>query len=418
MPIQHWTKDTTSQSSWQGTQALAGGISGGIKSLTDSIEAARKERKKESDLTTVLRKKLTVLNPDRKDEFNTMGLNDLTGEDMAHAESVLGEKRKMEMDQFKQRSEAFNADQVDRSRRRADEEGFNRRVREMRKLDPQDPRLGDFYENPENYQTDSYTPQPFDPGQGTANQPYNPQPFNPDEGVARQPNIHYARPQGRITPDQVLDAGAEFNQLGTSQFDNLYNAITRAQPKEGMMVPPGFEPTAATINGVTYGNPNGGKALGFEEDPVSGQRFATHGNSVLPSGRNPSKQDTEAQQLFDADGNLIGHNVPTGAGKFTFRAVKQPSDGALKAVIDPNTGKPVLGFGMDANGRVHDLRSQMDKLGEVKGPEKGPGVWASVKEFFGAGGAKAANPPAAPADGAPAPGKMTLGADGKYHFTR
>lgn len=364
-----WTPDTTTQSRMMGTQALAGGISGGIKSLTDSIEAALKARKTESDLATSLRKKLTILNPDRKDEFNAMGLPDLTGEDMAHAESVLGAKRKMEMDQFKQRSEAFNvemdqlkqrseafnAQQQDYSRNQMNVAGLNRDLGSLMTLDPQSPELGNFYENPEQY-----------------------------------PNGRPSRTPGLM---EVFAAASRHGQALNPQLDNILTSLTRAQPQQG-------------------------KALGFGEDPVSGQRFVTHGNSVLPSGRNPSKQDTEAQQLFDADGNLIGHNVPTGKGNFTFRAVKQPSDGALKAVIDPNTGNPVLGFGMDANGRVHDLRSQMEKLGEVKGPEKEPGVWDSVKEFFGAGGAKAANAPAAPADGAPAPGKMTLGADGKYHFTR
>ena len=380
MPIQHWTKDTTSQSSWQGTQALAGGISGGIKSLTDSIEAARKERKKESDLTTVLRKKLTVLNPDRKDEFNTMGLNDLTGEDMAHAESVLGEKRKMEMDQFKQRSEAFNADQVDRSRRRADEEGFNRRVREMRKLDPQDPRLGDFYENPENYQTDSYTPQPFDPGQGTANQPYNPQPFNPDEGVARQPNIHYARPQGRITPDQVLDAGAEFNQLGTSQFDNLYNAITRAQGK-GELDWEQIKPRSLTTESgkrLFYGK---GGQFQFEPEEPGAAKKATV---------------TVPDIAFEPDDKVF--------------------EGGLRALPQAERDAAVDFRRKLKQARKTDSGAALMAL--LNQGEQSPGLFDKIKGWFGGGGGGATNAPAAPADGAPAPGKMTLGADGKYHFTR
>lgn len=48
MPIQHWTPDTTSQSSWLGTQALAGGISGGMKTLADSLGAAMEKRKNEN----------------------------------------------------------------------------------------------------------------------------------------------------------------------------------------------------------------------------------------------------------------------------------------------------------------------------------------------------------------------------------
>ena len=50
--------------------------------------------------------------------------------------------------------------------------------------------------------------------------------------------------------------------------------------------------------------------------------------------------------------------------------------------------------------------------------EQSPGLFDKIKGWFGGGGGGATNAPAAPADGAPAPGKMTLGADGKYHFTR
>ena len=199
--IQHWTPDTTTQSRLMGGQALAAGISGGVKSLTDSIEEGRKARKTEADLATSLRKKLTILNPDRKDEFSAMGLSDLTGEDMAHAEQVLGERRKMEQDQWKQRSEAFNMQQQEFSRNRMNEEGFNRDLGGLMKLDPQSPELGNYYENPEQY-----------------------------------PNGRPSRTPGLM---EVLGAASRHGQAMNPQLDNILTSLQRAQPKGE------FDPTQA-----------------------------------------------------------------------------------------------------------------------------------------------------------------------------
>lgn len=66
-----------------GTDALARGISQGVGGLSKALENITKKKKDEASLANVLRKKGSLLQPDRKDEFATMSLDELRGEDEA-----------------------------------------------------------------------------------------------------------------------------------------------------------------------------------------------------------------------------------------------------------------------------------------------------------------------------------------------
>jgi len=203
--IQHWTPDTTTQSRWMGGQALAAGISGGTKSLADSIGAAMEQRKQEN----VRAKASETLFKSTPELQDALGMDEEQFKGLSSAEknelvkSGIGKISLMEsLAREKQQREAFNMQQRDYSRRQADELGFNRAVREQMQINPQSPELGNFYENPEQY------------------------------------------PQGRPTSRQpglmeVLGAAAQHNQLGSPQLDNLMNSLSRAQPKAE------FDPTQA-----------------------------------------------------------------------------------------------------------------------------------------------------------------------------
>jgi len=62
--------------------------------------------------------------------------------------------------------------------------------------------------------------------------------------------------------------------------------------------------------------------LQFQEDPVTGARMAVFGNSVLPTGINPTKQSAQAVDITDAEGNVIGRGLP---GRNGFQLIKQPA---------------------------------------------------------------------------------------------
>lgn len=98
MAIQVWTPFTADRSILAGGMEAAGAIGGGIHKLGDGITQALERQKQKSSLTTTLRKKLSILQPERKDEFNTMGLEDLTGEDLGHAERILRQRQEQEME--------------------------------------------------------------------------------------------------------------------------------------------------------------------------------------------------------------------------------------------------------------------------------------------------------------------------------
>lgn len=64
---------------------------------------------------------------------------------------------------------------------------------------------------------------------------------------------------------------------------------------------------------LAQANERSPNSLGFQEDPVSGLRFATWGNSVLPSGMNPNKA-SEVVELTAPDGTKLGYGIRNRTG--------------------------------------------------------------------------------------------------------
>ncbi len=79
MAIDIWTPSTAANSTLQGGMALASGVGGGIQALGDNITKAIEAQKQKGDLATALRKTLKTAYPDRKAEFDALGLPELRG---------------------------------------------------------------------------------------------------------------------------------------------------------------------------------------------------------------------------------------------------------------------------------------------------------------------------------------------------
>lgn len=118
---------------------------------------------------------------------------------------------------------------------------------------------------------------------------------------------------------ETMPAGVEGppNQFPGKAFNA---AVGAAVEETGFQPPPSV--LARMLDQMGQGETGANGPLNFDEDPVSGSRFARTGKSVLPSGVNPSKQKMEPIPQYDGDENLIGHSHPTGGGKFTFRPLK------------------------------------------------------------------------------------------------
>lgn len=86
-------------------------------------------------------------------------------------------------------------------------------------------------------------------------------------------------------------------------------------------------------------NGKGALSVNFSQDPVTGQRYATYGNEMQPSGIDPATQQNSGTStpVMDESGKVIGHNVPKGGkgGGFTFvKSDELTSDQKQKTVLD------------------------------------------------------------------------------------
>lgn len=78
-----------------------------------------------------------------------------------------------------------------------------------------------------------------------------------------------------------------------------------------------------------------GGPLDFQEDPVTGARFARSGKSILPSGTNPANQML-VEPVTDSDGNNIGHVLRTGKTVQFIRKEKEGQQISPSAVASLN----------------------------------------------------------------------------------
>lgn len=111
----------------------------------------------------------------------------------------------------------------------------------------------------------------------------------------------------------------------------------------------------------------------YTEDPETGFRAMLYGKDAIPSGVNPAKvSKATAETIYDEQGNETGlTGIRDKNGKLMIQKLPPAAPtGVLKPVIDPTTNKPIPGFGMDATGKVHDFRSNLDKsLGTQATPD-------------------------------------------------
>lgn len=217
--INIWTNPNAAQSSLAGGMALANGIGGGIDALGDNITKALEKRKSESQLATTLRKKLSILFPERKDEFNVMNLPDLTGEAVGHAEKIINARHQQQDEAMRLRI-AF-----EKMRNEQEPKEFQQRM-EMNKQ-----KLDSTAALPRLYKELSETGQ------------------DPESIPGPVSNEEFDR---RTAPRDLMTALA---RSGAAVSPDDAARLQVALEKGHGSLPPGFVPKSATINGVTYGNP-------------------------------------------------------------------------------------------------------------------------------------------------------------------
>ena len=210
-----------------GGDALARGISSGVGNLSRALEDIGKKKKAEASLANVLRKKHSLTQPDRKDEFATMSLDELRGEDEAFTvQNVLARE---------EQAAAQRQQQIDLMLRKAAMDQAQAQAGAMAMS-----RLGEMGQDPNSI------PAPFGDAEF--------------DRRTRQPSLSDVMSElgnagmatgGGMDPRAALD---------------LSQAIANQSKGQGMMGP-----------------------LAFEEDPTTGARFARGGNTILPSGTNPAK---------------------------------------------------------------------------------------------------------------------------------
>lgn len=94
--------------------------------------------------------------------------------------------------------------------------------------------------------------------------------------------------------------------------------------------------------------------------------------------------DSEAKEVRDSSGKLLGHNVPTGGGKSVFRPV---TSSEVEPFVDPTTKKLIPGVYM-LNGKKVDIRTAVEKSGMLPPNatnEQKRGIWDSIASLWGGG---------------------------------
>jgi hypothetical protein len=95
----------------------------------------------------------------------------------------------------------------------------------------------------------------------------------------------------------------------------------------------------------------------------------------------------EGVPITDSETGEVVPGLVNVGGKVVRMPAQKNISGELMPVKDPVSGEPVPGFGMDATGKVHDLRSEVEKkLGDMGKPRaaassSGPAAPKSQKEF-------------------------------------
>lgn len=124
------------------------------------------------------------------------------------------------------------------------------------------------------------------------------------------------------------------NPDGSTQGDMTWEAIVNAAVQSNFDGSP-LE-LKQLADGIRMGKTRNQEDLGlvqFDEDPVTGARFARRGGVVVPSGTNPAKQETKPEPMHGPNGELIGYVVRSPRGG--VQMVKPPPEATIEVDVDP-----------------------------------------------------------------------------------
>lgn len=129
---------------------------------------------------------------------------------------------------------------------------------------------------------------------------------------------------------------------------------------------------------IQNGQRGGNAGLAFQEDPVTGARLATFGNSVIPTGTNPAKQTATAVDIMDSEGNVIGKGLP---GRNGFQLIKAPAMGVdAKTRVSAILGQLKTESNLD---RRKKLTEDLDALLNGGGQSMAPTAAGAVNDPLG-----------------------------------
>jgi hypothetical protein len=167
----------------------------------------------------------------------------------------------------------------------------------------------------------------------------------------------------------------EGNALVASPGERMQFALKQVPEAGGRVLPKAVD---ALTRYEQLLNPKAGEDLTahFEEDPVTGARFYRSGKTSIGSGFNPgTSQAKDPVAHFDEDGKVTGFSTWDSKKGYVFKPAKGDS-GLKQATLQDGTVVP--GFVVDGNGKMHDVRSAMEKaLGASAAPAAGASGAAS-----------------------------------------
>lgn len=147
--------------------------------------------------------------------------------------------------------------------------------------------------------------------------------------------------------------------------------IVQAAGQSGLAMEPASLAQLIRAEQMGQRKDRGLSALQFQEDPVTGARMAVFGNSVLPTGINPTKQSAQAVDITDAEGNVIGRGLP---GRNGFQLIRQPATEVdIKTRVSALQAQLKTEFNPD---RRKQLQAELDAL--MKGGAKPSAAGAVV----------------------------------------
>lgn len=170
---------------------------------------------------------------------------------------------------------------------------------------------------------------------------------------------------GRVGMDGERIAGADGQPGGPVSMAQVLQALDSS----------GYSPKPEEVDGfvkVLQGMGGTGPAQIDQVDlPFGHKGVVVRGSKDLKVLTDLSEEPVEVRPgvFRDARGNLRQFKEKTSA------------DGSLLPVLDPLTKEPLKGFGMDATGKVHDFRSEVEKkVGELGGKAVAPKTPAALEQ--------------------------------------